>query len=569
MSPPPMMAEKEGVDPVYMRTQADYNFSMGEAYALDGQRQKAIESFKATLIYDPESALVRLRLATEYMKSGFLSEAVAQAEEAVAKSPKNVEGRLLLGGLYSTMKVYDKAIVQYQEVLKLDPQNNEAPLYLGAVWSEQKHYDKAIHAFENLAKNPEYNTPHMAWYYVGRVYLDKKDASSDKNAEKAFLKALSIKPDHVDSVMALASVYNQQKSETKAMDVLVKWQRDQGPSPRVAEVLAQYYLDKEKYDDAYEQFEVLESTGDDPLSVKMKMALILIDKKMYDRAAVKLEEILKEAPDSDKVRYYLAAVYEESKKDDKAVYHFKAIPADSQYYEEGLIHAAYILKNRGQMDDALKLVEEGLSKKKDFPQLYAMQASLLDEKGDYKRASQNLEEALVKFPKNAQLRFYYGTINDRLGNKARVVEEMRKVLEIDPNHVQGLNYLAFTWAEEGKNLEEAEQLARRANKIDPKDGYILDTLGWVLYKLDRYRDAVVALEAAQKAQPAVAVIAEHLGDAYMKTAMTDKAIRMYRKALEFETDAVKVKAIQLKISNLDGQKLPSYEEARKPAAVSK
>ncbi|MEN0057302.1 MAG: hypothetical protein AAGB31_00580, partial [Bdellovibrio sp.] len=81
-------------------------------------------------------------------------------------------------------------------------------------------------------------------------------------------------------------------------------------------------------------------------------------------------------------------------------------------------------------------------------------------------------------------------MNDRLGNKDVVIKEMQRVLEIDPNHVQGMNYLAFTWAEMNKNLGEAEKLARRALELEPQDGYVLDTLGWILYKQKRFNESI-------------------------------------------------------------------------------
>lgn len=568
MTPPtPAVDGNAQIDPTYLRTQADYQFAMGEAYSLEGNRQKAIEAFKMTLVYDPESPAVHLRLATEYLKSGFLSEALEQAEMVVAKDTKNVEARLLLGGLYSTMKSYDKAVAQYEQILKIQPSNNEAPLYLGAVWSEQKQFEKAVKSFETLAKNPEYMTPHLAWYYIGRVRMDQSGDAAAKAAEKSFRKALELKPDHVDSAIALGSLFNKRKQESKGLEVMARFQKEQGPSAKLAEILGQIYIEKGQYDEAYEQLEILEAQGEDPLSTKLRMALILIEKKLYDRATVKLEDILKEAPDSDKVRFYLAAVYEESKQDEKAIVHFKKIPADSQYFEESVVHAAYLMKGAGRLDEAISFLEQGLASKKEHAQMYAMYASLLDERGDYRKAAASLEGAIAKFPENAQLRFYYGTVSDRLGHKDKVVEQMKKVIELDPNHVQGLNYLAFTWAEDGSNLEEAEKLARRATELDPQDGYVLDTLGWILYKRERVPEAIRLLEAAHRFQPTVSVIAEHLGDAYMKSAMVQKALDMYNKALSVETDSRKIEEIKAKINVAGDQKTPPMPtQGRIPAS---
>ncbi|MDG0814741.1 tetratricopeptide repeat protein [Bdellovibrio svalbardensis] len=564
---PPVISSQDGqatLDPLYMRTQADYYFSMGEAYSLEGNAAKAIESFKMTLIYDQNSPTVNMRLAGEYLKQGMISESLTQAEEAVKKDGKNVDAHLLLGGLYSSMKLYPKAMDQYHTVLKLDPKNTEAPLYIGALYSEQKQSDKAVSYFESLVKNPDYTSPYLAQYYIGRVRMEQPEAKFQKAAEAAFKKALVLKPDFADAVLSLGALYSKQKNEAKAITLYRNFQKENSPSPKIAEVLSQTFIEQGKYDLAYEQLEVLEQNTDEPLNVKMKMALILIEQKKYPLATEKLEAVLKEAPESDKVRFYLAAVYEETHQNEKAVREFKKIPASSTFFGEATVHSAYLLKGMNRLDEAVEVISKGLAERSDQPQVYAMYASLLDEKNDYKAAAKVLEQGLEKFPENAQLRFYYGTINDRLGKKDVVITEMKKVLELDPNHVQGLNYLAFTWAELNQNLPDAEKLARRAMELEPQDGYVLDTLGWILYKQSKFTEAVKFLEAAHKFQGTVSVIAEHLGDAYYKQSMVDKAKKMYRKAADLESDKNKVKEIRNKITAIEKQELST---PRLPASV--
>lgn len=567
LTPPTPSSDSDStIDPLHMRTQADYFYAMGEALSLEGNTSKAIESFKMTLVYDQNSPSVHMRLASEYLKQGMVTESLQQAELAAQKDPKSVDAHLLLGGLYSSMKLYPKAMDQYQTVIKLNPANTEAPLYIGALYSEQKQPEKAVKYFESLAKNPNYQTPHLVYYYIGRVRLEQNDPKFQKAAEAALKKSLELKPDFVDALLVLGSYFSKNKQDDRAIELYRRYQKTQSPSPKVAEVLAQIYVEKGQYELAFEQLEILESDSDEPLNVKMKMALILIEQKKYEKAVQKLEDILKEAPESDKVRFYLAAVYEETKQNTKAIAEFKRIPSVSQYFGEATVHAAYLLKGLGRLEEAMEVASKGLAERKDQPQIYAMYASLLDEKTDYKGALKILKAGLDKFPSNAQLRFYYGTIYDRLGDKAMVIAEMKKVIEIDPDHVQGLNYLAFTWAEQGEHLDAAEKLARRALELEPQDGYVLDTLGWILYKKNQFVEAIRVLEAAHRYQSTVSVIAEHLGDAYHKQAMTEKAKKMYRRAADLETDKKKVEEIRGKITAIEKQELSN---PRMPASTER
>lgn len=553
LTPPLAFGDDRKMDPAYVQEQADYHFALGESLSYQGKNQNAIEEFKLVLAYDKNSSLIFRRLAAEYLKLGLVTEALEYAEQSVKIDPKDKDSKLLLGSLFYALKLYPKAILQYEDVLKLDPDNTEAPLYIGATYAEEKMYDKAVKYFESLAKNDEFTTPHLAYYYIGKVRVEQEDKKFLKAAESAFKKALEIKPDHAETVLALGALYNKLGQKEKTLSLYKTYQKDFGPSFKIAEVLSQTYMEEEKFEEALEQLEVLEKNSDDPLNAKVKIALIFIEKKKFTAAVEKLHEIIKLVPDSDKIRFYLAAVYEEMNSKPEAVEHFLKIQPDSQYYPDSVLHATYLLKTLQQTDKAIKVVTDGIKNNDQIPQFYALYASLLDEKNDHKTAVKMLTAASEKFPDNVQIKFYLGTVFDKLGDKEKVVTNMKQVIEMDPNHSQGLNYLAFTYAEMNSHLDEAEKLARRAFELDPKDGYVLDTLGWVLFKKGLYKDSLKTLEAAFQLTPQESIIAEHLGDVYMKNQLVEKAKEMYEKAVTFETDSTKIKLIKEKLTSLDKQ----------------
>lgn len=552
----------ETIDPLYMRTQADYHFSLAEAYSLDGNVQKAIEAYKTVLLYDPDSATVMLRLASEFLKLGLTSQATQFTESALRIDPKNVEGYILLGGLYSANKLYDPAIRQYETVMKIDPNNQEAPMYLGAVYAEKKQYDKAIQHFKKLDDNEEYSNPHLPSYYIGRIYAEQKKW---KEAEKYFKKSIAKRTEFTDAVLSLGSVYGKMNQPEKAIEIYRKYQKENGPSLRIAEILAQVYIEEENYEEALLQLKVLEENSEDVLSVKLKISLILIEQKKYPEAIKKLKETLDIEPESDKIRFYLAAVYEEINDYPNAIKEFRKIPAESGFFEDSVVHAGYLLRNSDKLDDAISVVETGLSKKKDSPQIYALYASLLDEKGDYQKAMTSLAEANQLFPENAQILFYLGTVYDKLQKPEEVEKTMKKVLELDKDHVNALNYLAYSWADKSTNLVQAEAMARRALALSQEDGFIMDTLGWVLFKQGRVKEAIPYLQAAANAQPNEAIILEHLGDAYHHQQMYMAAREMYMKVLGLlDSKDNKQKEIQDKISSIEIQNVDGVK--RQPAS---
>jgi tetratricopeptide (TPR) repeat protein len=384
-----------------------------------------------------------------------------------------------------------------------------------------------------------------------------------RDAEGDFKRSLEKKADFFDSAYALGLLYEKQKRWEQLVLLYKQFQRENGPQIKMVQALSQYYLNKQEYDLALDQLKILEESDDDAVTVKLRISLIYVEQKKHELAILKLKEAMKLAPDSDKIRYYLAAVYEELKRYPEAVQEFENIPLESSFFSEAVVHAAFLYKEMGKPDKALSVLESGLKKKKDVPQMYALYVSLLDEKGQYEKALTVLNEGLERFVDHVQLLFYYGTINDRLGKKDLVLNTMKKVIQLDNKNIQAMNYLAYTYADLGQNLTEAEALARKALGLNPEDGFIMDTLGWVLYREGRVKESVTWLEAAQRNQPKESIIAEHLGDAYAQSRLFNKAKVMYQRAVEMEIDESKQNKIKEKVSAIDSQET----QDRIPASI--
>lgn len=551
------------VDSVHLSSQADYHFTMGETLSYAGLSARAIEEYKLTLVYDPKSVHVRLRLAAEYVRMGMITEAVEQSETAVEMAPGNVDAHMMLGGLYSGMKMYETAIEQFQAILKAEPGHPEAAVYLGALMAEQRHYSQAVEYFQALSKNPKFEEKEKAYYYMGRIRAEQGKEHYTE-ALKLYNKALELQPEYPEAAVALANLLRLKGQDSAAADLLKSFQDKFGPDREMSRQLSQYYLEREDFNRALEQLEVLDSFERDNLNIKIQIALILIEQKKYEAAAVRLEDILQQSPDSEKVRYYLGAVYEEMKRPDLALLHYRKIPPTSSYYPEAIVHSAHLLKTTDRMAGAVALIESAIVQQEDVPQLYAYYATLLDDQKNYQKAVTMLTAAVERFPNNTQLLFFLGTMEDRTGKTNDSIARMRKVLEIDSEHVQALNYLAFTYAELGTNLEEAEELGRKALALQPNDGYILDTIGWILFKRGDTEGAIRYLERAFKVKSDEPIIAEHLGDAYLRHQMWQRAIAMYRQAMKFEKDSDKNKRINDKLANVQTQ---NQKGVRAPASI--
>lgn len=381
--------------------------------------------------------------------------------------------------------------------------------------------------------------------------MQSKKANALSNAETAFKTAVALQPNFMQAVVELGAIYEKKKQTESAVALYESYQKNYGPDVSVAESLVQLYLAKENYDKAYEQLKAINELDQGNLNAQLKMAFILVDQKKYQEAIPVLETILHNTPDSDRVRFYLGAVYEEIKNYKAAILQFKEIPRGSKYFADGVMHSAYLYKLTGDLGSAVTVIEKNIQFLDDNPKVFALYASFLENQTKYEEARKVLEAATLKFPEDTQIIYQLGAVYEELGLSEKTLEKMERLVAVDGNHVEGLNYLAYLYADRSKNLPMAEKLARKALSLRPNDGFILDTLGWVLYKQNKLNEAVHALEKAHQIESKESVIAEHLGDVYFKVELPHKAQEMYREAAQNEKNADNAKKIKAKIDTIE------------------
>jgi tetratricopeptide (TPR) repeat protein len=142
-------------------------------------------------------------------------------------------------------------------------------------------------------------------------------------------------------------------------------------------------------------------------------------------------------------------------------------------------------------------------------------------------------------------------------------------MEFKPDHPYLLNYLGYSWADQGKKLDKALELVKKAAALKPDDGYIVDSLGWVYFKLGQYGEATKALEKAVEMVPYDATINDHLGDTYWKVGRKTEARFMWQRALNHSDDDKQKAELNTKISDGLTDQTPAVMEAKsaKPEAA--
>ncbi len=189
------------------------------------------------------------------------------------------------------------------------------------------------------------------------------------------------------------------------------------------------------------------------------------------------------------------------------------------------------LSGLGRFEDALEQLEaieaaDGLN-----CDILLLKASLLVDLDRLAEARGVLELAWQRYGQECpEVGLELANLLEESGERSAAIELALKVLELQPENADALNFVGYLWADAGVNLPEARQMIERALQARPDDGYILDSMGWVLYRLGQYDEAFSYMERALQAQPEDAVINEHMGDVLVALGMPKRALDYYLKA---------------------------------------
>lgn len=185
------------------------------------------------------------------------------------------------------------------------------------------------------------------------------------------------------------------------------------------------------------------------------------------------------------------------------------------------------------------------------PQPWIRLGDMLRARNRFADAAPAYDEALARIPNLAAgdwpLLYARAIARERAGDWPRAEADFQRALELSPEQPYVLNYLAYTWVEQGRNLTRARQMLERAVELRPNDGNIVDSLGWALFRLGDVPGAVRWLERAVELEPRNAVINDHLGDAYWAVGRQAEARFQWRRALGLEPEPPEIPKIESKL----------------------
>jgi tetratricopeptide (TPR) repeat protein len=539
---------------------AEYDILLAHEFELDGRPEPAKVAYQRALAKDPQALYVLKRLADLSAQASDLDAAARYGERALALAPEEDGVRLFLGTIYRLQDQPDAAL----RVLSApggDPIDPDAAMLLyGALADAGRFEESERAALWLLDAEPDGMRGTLA---LADVY---ERMGRPHQAEKVLREGLRRDPEQLAYYGALALTRRKHGDREGELDVYreILVRRPGHHATLLSKAEAELALGR--MDDAVETLEEVEARYPSDLRTVLRLAFLDYEANRFEAAAMRFEHALGAQREQYEVAYFLGVTQRQMGAEDDALATFDTIPADHDRYPDARVQVAGIYEGRGDIGEALDQLEKARAAEPSRP-LDFYRANLMAKSGDVAGAIAFLETLLVGTSEDAEVIYNMGVVEGEAGESEAAIGTMLRVLELDPDHAGALNYVGYTWAEQGENLDDAERMIARALEQRPDDGYIMDSLGWVYYMRARplvddgqYAEAelwiaraLTELERAAEITGGDPVISEHLGDAYLLKGDKAAALRFYEEALDHEPREGEQPELRGKVERLRGE----------------
>ena len=483
--------------------------------------KEALEAAGLWLKADPQSAQARQVVAALLISQENLTDAQAPLEQWLAADSANAGGNF----------------VQIAQLLA-------------------RHKDKkaAFDLLRGLAR--PYNGIAEVRLAVAQAAWNANDVDAALAESRA---ALNIKPDLELAVLFHAQAL-QRRSSAEAMSYLEDYLKRFPKANDVRLTYARLLANEKRTPEARKQFEILVQESPNNPEIAMAVGLLALQASDYDAAEKHFRGALAAGhKEPDAIWLFLGQIYEERKNYDEALKWYAGVTSGERYMSAQARYANVLVK-QGKLDEARRHLQS--IKPRDEAQriqLVQAEANMLREAQAYSDAYDLLGKTLEGAPDSIDLLYDQAMIAEKLDRVDVMERNLRKVIEIQPEHAHAYNALGYTFADRNQRLPEARKLIEKALELAPQDGYIVDSLGWVLFRMGQMSEAVTQLRRAFEMRPE-AEVGAHLGEALWSDGKRDEAQKIWSDLLK---ESPTNDTLQGTVKRLAPALLPSVQPAGK------
>jgi tetratricopeptide (TPR) repeat protein len=507
-----------------------YNYLIAEIALQRGNVALAAQAYVdlAKRTRDPRIA----RRATEVASfAGMNNAAIEAATIWHAADPDSTRALEALAGRLVAVGRYDEALPYLKELLASpggEPANRFA--LLPRMLANAQDKQAALRLTQSLAaehpKLPEAN------FAVARMATS---AGDDRLALEEVRKARRLRPDSEQAVL-LESQLLQKTSADQAAAVLADYLQTYSQAREARLAYARILVGQKRFNEARAEFQKLMTALPDSTDMAFAVALLSLQLKDYDAAEKYLKNLLNSPyRDKDGVRLYLGQIAEERKNYPEALKWYGEVGEGEQWIQ-GQTRYAQVLAKEGKLDEARAHLQQAAAKSsQQRVQLILVEAQLLRDANQSKAAFDLVGQALDRAPNNPDLLYDYAMLAEKVERVDLLEASLRKLIEIRPENAHAYNALGYSLADRNERLPEAQDLIEKALKLAPDDFFIIDSMGWVLYRRGKLKDSLTYLRRAYAGRPDPE-IAAHLGEVLWTLGERSEAERVWGDARKESPD---------------------------------
>ncbi len=508
-----------------------FAFSQFRVLAVEERWPEAISALERAISFDPRADYLQLSLAKALLHLDEADRSIEILQKLLQKHPEQVETHELLGDLFSYRNQHAEAVSHYRKALTSAPDRQLLQMRLAMALGRQQRNDEAIEVLESLVvKHPEAKLARLS---LARFY--QETAQFDK-AMATYRALLADYPAHQQAVLEYGKLLETQQLQAEAYELYRQGIAGNPRAVAVREQLAFLYLKQKRLLEALEQFQAIRQQLPGNQQIFGRIGLIQMELKNWTQAEAIFRALLNQNPETDENRYYLGLSLLSQGRNTDAIEVMAPIKESSAVFAEAILQMAYLYRAAGQDGEAINALRRVIVQGTQRPEIYYYLAIFLGDREQLDEAGEVIAAGLKQFPHNVDLLYQLGVVHEKRGERGKALELMQQVLQLNGNHPDALNFVAYHQAENDEELELA--LSRTLKALSSKkSGYIIDTLGWIYFKLGRFEESREQLEKASNLQPDDPVILEHLGDLYQSLTLWEEAVEAYRKVLEIDPQA--------------------------------
>lgn len=506
-----------------------YGLIVAEIAAKRGEFQVAFDEYykAAARSGDPVAAERATHIARLTKNQPAVLKAVTLWEEL---TPDSVAAQRFAVVAHADAGNKERAVHHLGEMVRLvEAKGVDGYLQAGLVVAKLKDKALGLDLMGDLVKTAQDNP--QAWYAYSVVAVG---AEQYPLAETNLRKAIQLKGEWSQAQVLLSRILfaqgNKDEARSTLEQALVK-----NPDDKVVRIAyARFLVDIKDYETARKEFLALLEKDPDNADVLFASGILALQLEKSDEARSRFERLVKLKKRPHESAFYLGQIEEIAGNKDKAVHWYKRVKG--RHLLDSRIRLARLYAESGNMKTARELLQQMRSQApQESVRLYLVEGELLREFDDAEEALRLYDQALSQHPDHVDLLYARGLHAANTGHLDIMEKDFRKLLEKDANNADALNALGYTLADQTDRHKEALGYIKRALALKPESAAVLDSMGWVQYRLGNKSEAVKYLQKAMKAFPD-AEIAGHLGEVLWSMGEKSKAEKIWDEGLELDPE---------------------------------